>query len=532
MPTTPVHHALPLRWQLTVIAVAVVTAVFASFGTLLYVDQRTSLLDQTARSLRLSAGAAIADWSHKPPHPAKDARRLPVPASSATGDPKPLADLATRLTTRDTAALTTDATGTVVGDGPALSGATTIRAPQLDPALYRGVATTNQERHFRQETAEGAILIELIPLTASSDASASAAPVGVLQLSTSLQAVDASLTRLRTLLVVGTLAALAATILLTIPLIRRVLRPLRQMAVTSRAITTGDLRRRVAVPPSGDELTDLARAFNEMVDRLGALLATQRRFLADASHELRTPLAALGGGVEMLLLGADRGDAAARARLLRLMEGEIERMGRLVDDLLTLTRLDTQPSGALQLASVDLDALLAEVVATTRLLAPDRQIRLEHDGPPAKSTAVLADADRLRQALLNLTANARAFTPPGGAITVRVRWAATTAVVAIADTGVGIAAADLPRVWDRFYRADPARVRQDGHGGHGLGLAIVRAIIEAHGGRVAITSTPGVGTTVALTLPGTTGDADSPARPHGAEQPVVAHAPASLGHHG
>src|SRR5439155_483585 len=164
---------------------------------------------------------------------------------------------------------------------------------------------------------------------------------------------------------------------------------------------------------------DLAVACNEMVGKLDAALAAQRRFVADASHELRTPLAALGNGVEMLRLGVDRRDPAAREKLLRLMEGEIARMGRLVDDLLTLSALDRDPAHALQLGPVDLAALAAQVVDETRLLAPDRTVAL--DAPPGAPVVVRGDADRLRQALLNLCANARAHTPPGGAITVGVR---------------------------------------------------------------------------------------------------------------
>jgi two-component system, OmpR family, sensor kinase len=237
-----------------------------------------------------------------------------------------------------------------------------------------------------------------------------------------------------------------------------------------------------------------------MVGRLEAAFATQRRFIADASHELRSPLAALGGGVEMLALGADRADPAARARLLRLMGSEIGRMSRLVDDLLTLTRFDANPLGALHRAPVDLTALAAEVVEETRLLAPDRDVRL--DSPPESAVTVAGDTDRLRQALLNLCANARAYTHADGAITVGVRLAGCDAVLTVADTGEGIPPEDLPRVWDRFYRADAARARHAGQGGLGLGLAIVHAIVEAHGGTTAITSTSGEGTTVTLTLPG------------------------------
>jgi two-component system OmpR family sensor kinase len=238
-----------------------------------------------------------------------------------------------------------------------------------------------------------------------------------------------------------------------------------------------------------------------MVGRLEATLETQRRFLADASHELRSPLTALGGGVDVLLLGADHNDPAARDRLLRLMDGEVGRMGRLVDDLLALTRFDTQARDALRCVPVDLVALIDEVAETARLLAPDLTVTVALDRAGPAAVVVPGDPDRLRQALLNLCANARTHTPPGGTITLGLRRLGTKAVVTVADTGAGIAPADLPRVWDRFYRADPARARQAEQGGLGLGLPIVRAIVEAHGGSATIASTRRAGTTVTLTLP-------------------------------
>ncbi len=436
------------------------------------------------------------------PSPIPRRRRIGGQGTLPAGqdEARPLNELARSLTTRDTAALTTNTAGAPIGDGPTLVGITTVRAPLLDPATYASVAATNQERHFRYQTADGPVLVALVPLVRQTGAARQT--VGVLELSTSLQSIDDFLARLRLLLLIGTLLAVLATVFLTVPLVTSLLHPLRRMAGTSRAIAAGDLSRRVPVPASGDELADLAQAFNEMVGKLEAAFATQRRFVADASHELRSPLAALGGGVEMLAMGADQADPVARARLLRLMESEVARMGRLVDDLLTLTRFDANPLGTLGRAPVDMRLLAEEVVEVTRLLAPDREIVLH--APTQTRVIVSGDADRLRQALLNLCANARAYTPPGGTITLGVQSEGENAVLSVADTGEGIALEDLPRVWDRFYRTDPARARQTGQGGLGLGLAIVQAIVKAHGGTVAMRSTQGEGTIVTVTLPGAT----------------------------
>jgi signal transduction histidine kinase len=502
------HRHLSVRAKVSALTASVLASMMVLFGVVLYANINHVLIDNAAQGLRSSAGGAINERLNGQRPPPRNDRVLPFPGTSSGPPPGPggtpqdetrgLEDLARLLTTRDTAARTIDRSGATIGDGVALIGVTSVSAPALDAATYRAVAVSNQERHFRYQTADGPVLIELVPLVRQT----ATAPqtVGVLELSTSLASVDAFLDRLRLLLLFGTLLAIVVTVGLMIPLVAGLLQPLRRMAGTSRAIAAGDLGLRVPVPRGGDELTDLAQAFNEMVSKLEVAFATQRRFAADASHELRTPLAALGGGIEMLLMGADRADPAARSRLLRLMESEIARMSRLVDDLLTLTRFDANPLGALHRAPVDVTALAAEVVEVTRLLASDQVVLL--DGPPDVAVMVDGDADRLRQALLNLCANARAYTPPDGTITIGVLLAGTDAVVSVADTGEGIAPEDLPRIGDRFYRADPARARQAGQGGLGLGLAIVRAIVSAHGGTMAIESAPGAGTTVTLTLPG------------------------------
>lgn len=524
------HRHLSLRAKVSLLTASVLMTVMVLFGVVLYANINHVLIDNTAQSLRASAGGAINERLNGPraAGPPRNQPFLPIPATPrvtdanpgtppGADDPRTLNDLARMLTTRDTAALTTDTSGTPIGNGPQLAGVTTVTAPVLDASAYRAVVATDQERHFRYETADGPVLVELVPL-----ARAAATPtqtVGVLELSTSLQGVDTFLGRVRLLLATAVILAVLATIALVIPLVSGLLRPLRRMAGTSRAIAAGDLSLRVPVPHGGDELTDLAHAFNEMVGKLETAFATQRRFVASASHELRSPLAALSGGIEMLVMGADRSDPGARARLLRLMESEVSRMGRLVDDLLLLTRFDANPLGALQRAPVDVSALAAEVVDVTRLLAPDRQVRLET--PADAAIMVSGDADRLRQALLNLCANARAYTPAGGTITVGVRAECPRAIVTVADTGEGIPAEDLPRIWDRFYRVDPARARQSGQGGLGLGLAIVQSIVAAHGGTAAITSTLGAGTTVTLTLPDASVHAKKQAQPVTAALPVA-----------
>jgi signal transduction histidine kinase len=177
------------------------------------------------------------------------------------------------------------------------------------------------------------------------------------------------------------------------------------------------------------------------------------------------------------------------------MDREISRLGRLVSDLLTLSRLDAEQS--ILLAPVELGPLVTEVANQTRLLANGQEVELRIESAPV----VRGDADRLKQVLLNLAANSLAFTPPGGQIVfdVDTDQVGGRARLAVSDTGSGIAPEVLPRVMDRFVRGDPSRARATG--GSGLGLAIARGIVEAHGGTIAIASQPGEGTTVTISLP-------------------------------
>jgi signal transduction histidine kinase len=203
-------------------------------------------------------------------------------------------------------------------------------------------------------------------------------------------------------------------------------------------------------------------------------------------------LTALGGMVEMLQMGADRGDPTTVRRMLDTMTREIDRLGRLVADLLTLSRLDVEQP--LHPAPVDLGALLRDVAAQTELLATGQEIEVQVERP----VTVVADPDRLKQVLLNLTANALRFTPAGGQIVLRLRAVGARAIVEVADTGSGIAPELLPKVMDRFVRGDASRARSTG--GSGLGLAIASAIVHAHGGTIEIASTLGQGTTVTIGL--------------------------------
>jgi two-component system phosphate regulon sensor histidine kinase PhoR len=242
----------------------------------------------------------------------------------------------------------------------------------------------------------------------------------------------------------------------------------------------------------GGRPTGAVAVLRDVTD-LRRLERARRELTANVSHELRTPLTSIKGFAETLLGGAMNDEKASR-HFLQIIDQETNRLVKLVDDLLDLSRLESKGL-SLDLAHVRVGEIVKDAVAKMTPLAGRRhvQVRPEHD------VTVLADRDRLAQVLTNLLDNAIKFTPNDGRIAVGWRAVNGEVEVSIADTGPGIAASDLPYIFDRFYKADRARAATPG--GSGLGLAITRHIIEAHGGRIRVASAPGVGTTFTFTLP-------------------------------
>jgi two-component system, OmpR family, sensor kinase len=277
----------------------------------------------------------------------------------------------------------------------------------------------------------------------------------------------------------------------------RISRPLRRMAAVAAQVDAGDLHPRIHdVNDQGGEVRVLADAFNHMLDRLTDAFAGQRAFIADASHELRTPLTVIGGQIEVLATQPDPSGEEVR-RVGRLVQAEIARMSRLIDDLLLLAK--AEQTRFLHIEPIDLESYVHELWDGMSLIA-DRHFEL---GPVPAGT-LTADPDRLTQALRNLLSNAIAHTMAGeGLVRLAVqREGADRLKFVIEDDGPGIPAEERERVFDRFHRTDAARDRASG--GTGLGLAIVRAIAEAHGGRVAVGHRPEGGTQIEFVLPGFT----------------------------
>jgi signal transduction histidine kinase len=281
-------------------------------------------------------------------------------------------------------------------------------------------------------------------------------------------------------------------------------RPLRRIAGVAARVDAGDLHPRIhRSDAQGQEIRVLADAFNHMLDRLTEAFAGQRAFVADASHELRTPLTVIRGQLEVLAAREDPAPTELR-RVERLVQGEIARIGRLVDDLLLLVK--TEQAEFLRTEPIELPAFVEELWHASSLLA-NRRFQLD----PVPSGTLLADPDRLAQALRNLIANAIEHTAPGrGLVLLRVQSAGDDRVrFVVEDDGPGIPAEERERVFDRFHRTDEARDRASG--GTGLGLAIVDAIAKAHGGTVRASASPTGGARIELELPRFVG-----ARPRGA----------------
>jgi two-component system, OmpR family, sensor kinase len=275
--------------------------------------------------------------------------------------------------------------------------------------------------------------------------------------------------------------------------------PLDRMGHTAGAIAGGDLSRRVESTDPRTEVGRLGIALNAMLDRLeGAFSQRQasedrlRRFLADASHELRTPLASIRGYAELFRMGAAR-EPEDVARAMRRIEDEAARMGVLVEDLLMLARLDEIAEAPH--TELDLAALAGDAVADARVTAPDREIRLDANG----AASVLGDAHQLRQVLGNLLRNALVHTPAGTPIAVTVIGGPGAVRLDVRDHGGGLPTDDPAAVFERFWRAEAGRER--GKAGAGLGLAIVAAIVDAHGGEVDAANAPGGGAVFSVRLP-------------------------------
>ena len=381
------------------------------------------------------------------------------------------------------------------------------RAGQASDELKRAAGSAPFGR-----SSDGGYRFDVVRLRGDPDGDQGSLSGSRLVVAVPLSDVHSTLDRLALLELLIGLAVLAAVAAAAYLLVRHELRPLRRIEDTAAAIAAGDLTQRVAEADPRTEVGSLGRSLNAMLAQIEQAFDERRRseqrlrrFVADASHELRTPLTSVRGFAELFRRGAaERPDDLAL--VMARIEAEAERMGVLVEDLLLLARLDS--GRPLDVVEVDPAAIAAELAEDALLLHSDRPLELRADG----DCRVQADPLRLRQAIVNLLANARQHTPEGTPIDLTVQRRGDDVVIEVADRGPGLGDAADGRLFERFYRADPSRARASG--GAGLGLSITAAILEAHGGSVEAADREGGGAVFRLALPA----AARPARPAAAGQ--------------
>lgn len=272
----------------------------------------------------------------------------------------------------------------------------------------------------------------------------------------------------------------------------RALEPVARISSTARTMVGGNLAARIPIEDTDSELEDVARALNTTFDRLQAALEQQRQFTADASHEFRTPLAVLRAEFDWALK-RPRSDAEYRDAIIKANQA-VHRLADLSNRLLTLARGHHAPGTTA--ARINLAELMADTMRLLAPLAEQRDVTIEADLQPAW---IHGDRGLLADAFSNLITNAVTYNQPGGHVAVRTGTAGDGSEVVVRDTGIGIAASDLPHIFDRFFRADRARSRESG--GSGLGLAIVKAVVTAHQGAISCRSQPGEGSEFTLRFP-------------------------------
>jgi heavy metal sensor kinase len=317
----------------------------------------------------------------------------------------------------------------------------------------------------------------------------------IIQVGQSLALVQDTLQDITAELLAAILCILSLSALGSYWLAGRAFAPIRRLVEVARTIKEGDLRQRVPVPPTTDEVHALAVTLNEMLTSLEQTISRQRRFVSDASHELRTPVAVIRSKTDLALQQPCMQEEYIS--ILHDINSESERLGRLIGDLLILARGD-EGKTRFEMEKVPLHLVSEIVVASAESLALERGVALQME--TSEPAVVYADEARLIQVIMNLLDNAILYTNAGGSINLKVAVIGNQAQLTVRDTGIGVSPEHLPHIFERFYRADPARTRSEG-GNNGLGLSIVDWLVRAHKGTIVVESQVGQGSTFTVRLP-------------------------------
>jgi len=454
-----------IRFRLTLWYVLLLAIILAGFSAGVYLTLRQRLNENLDDSLQSRASVLVAALDYQDGLPTLE-------TEGAVADPDAGAHF-TRIY---------DSTGSVTFDDSPGADRPPIHQESVEAALQGRTLVR------RVKVGDQSMRVRTLPVLRGGNV------VGALEVGLSE---DDVLDTLRTLLLIIAVAypvTLGAASFGGVFLAGRALTPIDKITRAARRISAEELSQRLDLRLADDEIGRLARTFDEMIARLDEAFRRQRQFTADASHELRTPLTSIKGQVEVAL--SRERSAQTYREVLSAVNEDVDRLIRLVGSLLTLARAD---AGQIPIARdrLDLGELVAGVVEQAGPMAEERGVHIE--AAPAPPVTLEADEDLLLQLLLNLVDNAIKYTERGGVVT--LSWARRDHAVElwIRDSGTGISPEQLPRIFDRFYRADTARSLAEG--GTGLGLSICRWIAEAHGGSISAESTPGSGSTFIVRLP-------------------------------
>lgn len=461
-------NRLPIRLRLTAWFVLVLAAVLVSLSAFVVSRLRADLTAEVDRSLTVTAAKISQGYRDEGAAEFLDAAREAVAASGAR-------TLGAQLLDEDARVIR-------------FSGSDLVRRPLVDGDSIAGLSgpVTESSRRGAEETH---VRLLSTPVEATGRRE-------ILVVVEPLAEIDSAVRRTTILLAVGGAISLVLAGLGGWWVAHRALRPVERMTTRAAAIGIKDLDQRVSVPAAKDELAHLAETFNAMLDRLEGGVAARERLVADASHELRAPLAAMRAELDVSLRH-DTMDDQTRTLLQSLRE-EATAMARIVDNLLALARVDNGQLDLL-LSSQDVTEIARRAADTCAATADAAGVNLDVSGASVRAPA---DPDRLAQVIGNLLDNAIRVSPRGATVGVNVSLEAGNARIAVHDEGPGIPLDQRDRIFERFARLDPARGRA---GGAGLGLAISREIVVAHGGSLSVAPEPAAGSTFVVTLPAPSG---------------------------
>jgi two-component system OmpR family sensor kinase len=472
-----------LRVRLTVALVALSAAGLITLAAVTYAEQRSFLYDRVDQQVQAARDEVNHQLDQENGTAGLGSGFAPGRGGPGYGQPGPRPDV---NLPSGTFGQRRDVNGTKLGKDVTISyGESSLSPPKLPKDIPVGKTITVSSQ-------DGSVKYRVEAFETGDQPGTTVVAVPLRDVTSTLHRLE----RVEALVIAGVLLALG---LLSWWVVRLGLRPLDRMGATAGAIAAGELSQRVEPADSRTEVGRLGLALNEMLGQIETAFAERtasenrlRRFLADASHELRTPLVSIRGYAELFRIGAAR-EPEDTDKAMRRIEEESRRMGVLVEDMLTLARLDELREPVRE--PVDLGRVAADAVEDARAVAPRRTIELFEDGPGK----VLGDSHQLRQVVANLMRNALTHTPQGTPVEVRVRADGDDAVLEVRDHGPGLPPGDPADLFERFWRAAPGRERASG--GAGLGLAIVAAIVEAHGGNVSAANAESGGASFVIRLP-------------------------------